>query len=362
LEPFPFRPDPPRPRRAAGPPPPSPSKFVKGEFRESDYESDYDGRIPPVWRPYDSDTETDRSYRRVRPVLTPVHPRPHVRTPTPPTEFDNPPQFTTPPRPKFEPIEKPLAAVKLDEILQPAMKATPVLRPKPIQGKPIETFLVKSVPKESTARIELQPGSPPEIGFAPPHRPAVHETSKSMSFAEATETSRRVVSMQKTTRVYQFGEKESKKSQDIILEPLPFTPDPPVQKKKRAICPPPPKPSKFVPGEFRESDYESEVESTRIKAKWAPSDSETDEPHYRKVRAPTVKRCSSVPLQSPVPTPDFSSPYMPPPSDTQMYSSMTSYELQEQRRLQRVEEMRRRFEDKSESESFEKKVSLTSIK
>lgn len=26
---------------------PSPSKFLKGDFRESDYESDYDGRTPP---------------------------------------------------------------------------------------------------------------------------------------------------------------------------------------------------------------------------------------------------------------------------------------------------------------------------
>jgi len=26
---------------------PSPSKFVKADFRESDYESDYDGRTPP---------------------------------------------------------------------------------------------------------------------------------------------------------------------------------------------------------------------------------------------------------------------------------------------------------------------------
>ncbi|XP_050486212.1 titin isoform X4 [Bombus huntii] len=50
------------------PPSPSPSKFVKSEFRESDYESDYDGRIPPLWKPrgYESD---DQTFRPVKPSL-----------------------------------------------------------------------------------------------------------------------------------------------------------------------------------------------------------------------------------------------------------------------------------------------------
>nr|XP_012144065.1 PREDICTED: muscle M-line assembly protein unc-89 isoform X8 [Megachile rotundata] len=51
------------------PPSLSPSRFVKGEFRESDYESDYDGRIPPLWKPrgYESD---DQTFRPVKPNLT----------------------------------------------------------------------------------------------------------------------------------------------------------------------------------------------------------------------------------------------------------------------------------------------------
>ncbi|XP_076384943.1 uncharacterized protein LOC117223969 isoform X3 [Megalopta genalis] len=50
------------------PPSPSPSKFVKSEYRESDYESDYDGRIPTLWKPrgYESD---DQSFRPVKPSL-----------------------------------------------------------------------------------------------------------------------------------------------------------------------------------------------------------------------------------------------------------------------------------------------------
>lgn len=50
------------------PPCASPSKFAKGEFRESDYESDYDGRIPPLWKPrsYESD---DQTFRSVKPTF-----------------------------------------------------------------------------------------------------------------------------------------------------------------------------------------------------------------------------------------------------------------------------------------------------
>lgn len=52
----------------------SPLKFTKGEFRESDYESDYDCRIQPIWRPCDSESE-EPVYKPVRPNFkTPVKP------------------------------------------------------------------------------------------------------------------------------------------------------------------------------------------------------------------------------------------------------------------------------------------------
>ena len=366
-----------RPKRAAGPLPRSPSKFVKGEFRESDYESDYDGRIPAVWTPHESDAE--RTYRPVRPVLAATatgtgagahlagHGRAGGRTPTPPTEFDNPPHFGGPPRPKFEPIEK-LAAVKLDGALSPglgpglaaAKKVQPVLKPKAIQARPperIETLV-------ATPARRMQPGPPPQIMFSSPHVPdTMHETSQSMRFAEATETSRRVVSMQQTTRVIKFNEKESKaKVKEPALEPFPFRPEP-EHGRRAGTTPPPPKPSKFVPGEFKESDYESELEAVRFKPKWAPNESDADEPHYRKVRPPPpVKRCSSVPAHSPTSTPDFSQPPYAPavqprpqprpqPQPQPAYTATTSlsaHEYQaEQKRLQRVEEMKRRFEEKT---------------
>lgn len=282
LEPFPFKPEPSRQKRAKVPPPPSPSKFVKGEFRESDYESDYEGRIPPIWRVGDSDSEP--AYRPVRPNLTPSGRLSQTsgKTPTPPSEFDKPPQILGPPRPKFEPIEKP----------KPTIKSVPkpvVFKPKPISAKsePPITDVIVATPAIREKPIILEPGVPPEIGYAPgpqktqyyssttsaPYHNAVQtETSNIMHFNESNEHCHRTVSLQQTTKVIKFGD----------------------QSEKTKI-PVPPKPKKFIPGEFRESDYESEVEGTRIRPKWAPSGSDTEEPRYRKVRAPAILRSSSVP-------------------------------------------------------------------
>ncbi|XP_066996542.2 titin isoform X1 [Anabrus simplex] len=386
LEPFPFQPDPARPvsKRIVGPPPPSPSKFIKGDFRESDYESDYEVRIPPRWRPpVDSDAE-EPSYRPVRPVLTPsghnIQSRSSgdVRTPTPPTEFDNPPTFGGPPRPKFEPIEKPLATVKLEEILKPVDKPQKVFKPKPVTPRtvPAMDVIVATPAIKEIDTIILQPGSPPEIAFAPPPKATeIHskisvkpyqnatqiETSKVMNFSESTEHSHRTVNVQQTTRVIKFGEKDRKEpGNDTKLEPFPFKPEPERPKKKSG--PPPTTPKKFVPGEFRESDYESDYESMRIKPKWTPGNSDTDEPQYRKVRAPQITRSSSVPAKPSVqvPTPmefDTQSSTLASSVSTTMTATTattaTTVETMsieaEQKRLNRVEEMRKRFGETTKS-------------
>lgn len=51
------------------PPAPSPSRFARGEFRESDYESDYEGRIPPLWKPRGGSDVEDYSFKPVKPNL-----------------------------------------------------------------------------------------------------------------------------------------------------------------------------------------------------------------------------------------------------------------------------------------------------
>ncbi|KAF2360883.1 Immunoglobulin I-set [Trinorchestia longiramus] len=47
LEEFPFVVEPPRERKPRGPPPSTPKKFVRGEFRESDYDSEIDDKVRP---------------------------------------------------------------------------------------------------------------------------------------------------------------------------------------------------------------------------------------------------------------------------------------------------------------------------
>lgn len=375
LEPFPFKAEPSQPRvkHIIGPPPPSPSKFVKGEFHESDYESDYDSRIPAKWRPYDSDAD-EPSYKPVKPVLTPSGRRipsqasTEARTPTPPTEFDNPPQFGGPPRPKFEPIEKPSTPVKLEvrtpSKTQKIMKPTPVI---PKSPSPVE--LIVATPAIKEPEVILQPGTPPELSYAPPpprvgpyQNATQMETSKVMKFAESTQHSHRVVSVQQTTRVIKFGDKEKKVAPEPKLEPFPFKPE--LEHQRQRSGPPPTTPKKFIPGEFRESDYESDYEGARIKPRWTPGNSDTDEPQYRKVRPPPVARSTSVPAKPPdsVPTPmefDTEPVVLPSPVKMSEQPKAKSVELEsEQKRLKHVEEMRKRFSE-STSSSLQKRMTAT---
>lgn len=125
----------------------SPLKFVKGEFRESDYESDYECRIQPIWRPNDSESE--------EPVYKPV--RPGFRTP----------------------------GKQQVNVVQRHAPAQP--RPQTISGP---TMTV-------AAPFDLKPGSPPQIGFAP--SPDAH---RSVSFVESEKTTD---SMQRTTHFLSSG-------------------------------------------------------------------------------------------------------------------------------------------------------------
>ena len=125
LEPFPFRPDPPRPERKKSQTPTlrKPGKFVQGQFAESDYESDLESvKIAPRWAPPGSDTESEASgYKKVRPRLIGEQKKKQSKqkSPSPPSKFDkNPPQFDGPPRPEFKKASPPPVAVEPDLISQ----------------------------------------------------------------------------------------------------------------------------------------------------------------------------------------------------------------------------------------------------
>jgi len=284
LEPFPFKPEPLRSKPSKVPPPPSPSKFIKGEFRESEYESD-DSRIRVKWLPHNG-TE-DLHYKPVRPTLTPTHGGRNTlgRTPTPPTEFDRPPTIEGPPRPKFQPIER------QKDVNVPH---TQVVRPKPIQAKPIYT---QSRSHDERMHREYYSSEPQTktyytaIAGNPIHNAIATETSKHMHMKESSEKSQRIVNVTHTHRVIALDDK--RQSQHEKLEPFPYS-APPVSMKTRQRVPPPPTPTRFIPGEFRDSDYESEFDSARIRPVWTPTQNEND-PRYRPVRAPQGGRATSVP-------------------------------------------------------------------
>lgn len=146
----------------------------------------------------------------------------------------------------------------------------------------------------------LLPGSPPEIAYAPPqptyyearsgipfHNAIGTETKKTVRMDESTENSRRIVTVEQTNRVIKFGDQRPTSD---------FRTFETADKQKSTFRVPTPK--KFVQGQFRESDYESDID-TRIKPKWAPADSDTEEPRYRKVQPPMLKspRSSSAPVR-----------------------------------------------------------------
>lgn len=269
------------------PPPPSPSKFVKGEFRESDYESDYDRKIVPIWRPNDSDSEPI-SYKPIRPVLSTPTSRPASQisegfSPMPPTVFDQPPKFDGPPRPKFQPIEKP-------RITTPTQKpaAQHLFKPTPV------------TPKAIPQQHPMRPQQPAQFStqfytaVAGPPQHIASETRNQIQMRESTESSNRVVNMTQTKRIIQF--EANQQNFEERRASFPYTVSEPTPSRQFNRVAPPATPTKFVPAEFQDSEYVSVVDSTRIRPLWTPnqSDSEQD-PQYRPVNAPQINRSASVP-------------------------------------------------------------------
>lgn len=114
--------------------------------------------------------------------------------------------------------------------------------------------------------IVFEPGSPPEIGYIPSY-----VTKEKTILDHTTKIEKRI------------EEPLVRSSKDVHITPSPV-PD------KKPIKFSAPVPSKFIKGSFsHESDYESDFDS-RPKAKWRPYESDSEEPHYRKVKAPVPKQ------------------------------------------------------------------------
>lgn len=151
--------------------------------------------------------------------------------------------------------------------------------------EPVIKSLATSHLTETGIDSILEPGSPPEIGYIPP------------PFVEAP-----------------LEHKIEKKEEPPVLPPV-------LPPKDARVTPPPipakkpvklstPAPSKFAKGSYsHESDYESDFEG-RPKAKWRPYESDNEEPHYRRVKAPVSKEPTRPRSTEPEPLPPskFESP------------------------------------------------------
>ena len=317
LEPFPFEVKPDKPQRAKVPPPPKPRKFIKGDFTESDYDSDFDMKLRPKWHPDDEGGVVDPNYSSVKPTLKYKEKAPRDRTPTPPTQFDNPPTFDGPPRPK---VEFPESESEYER--PPSPVVTEKIKPRKIKLSKLQPSVISPIMREASPKEklpELKPEPVAEEGYIPPPAPSQYtsnavgvESTKITTISDTNEHHKRFITEQHTTRIFKlsdvkpvFAEQKAKEptvakstssaSQEqecFPPEDLPFTPIPRKPRKEKPT-PPPLKPRKFLKGEFHESDYESDADS-RIKPKWQPPDSDADEPTYNKVRAPrSIDRSTS---------------------------------------------------------------------
>lgn len=181
--------------------------------------------------------------------------------------------------------------------------------------KPVLVRTTPEIPKPTPVRQKsvLLPGTPPEMAYAPPrpqtyyegrtgvpfHNAVGTEMKKTVRMDESTENTRRIVTVEQTSRVIKFGETQSSSSQEQSQQQQQqFFPHEQQQQQQRQRQMPKftvPKPKKFVQGQFRESDYESDADVGRIRPKWAPADSDTEDPRYRKVQPPRFVRSSSLP-------------------------------------------------------------------
>lgn len=163
LEPFPFTAEPEKPKPLRVAPPPTPSKFVKGKFTDSDYESDFEAvRFPAKWKPSTSDTESP-TYRRVAaPKLTATtRSRSTESEPLPPSKFERPPEFEGPPRPviSFEDSQ----ALRREASQQTKKQVKHYTK-------------THETRKEVPPPVQLKPGSPPI--FVQPERKTKPESPK----------------------------------------------------------------------------------------------------------------------------------------------------------------------------------------
>lgn len=219
---------------------------------------------------------------------TPINFTSQFRSPAPP--------IVDSPKPKFEPIQK--HGSKHVENKQTVFKPTPVT---PAKASAFTSYTENASQQSNQSKSYYYASTEPQpnmhtyytaVSGQPVHNAIASETTNSVQMKETTENSHRVVNISNTQRIISLEPKM--RAQPEKLEPFPFSAASSSGVQMRQRVPPPPTPTKFIPGEFRDSDYDSELENSRINPIWTPGYGESGERHYRKVRPPS-SRSASVP-------------------------------------------------------------------
>ncbi|EAT43213.1 AAEL005317-PA, partial [Aedes aegypti] len=301
----------------------------------SDYESDFDKKITPVWQPTPTGP-TDVGYKPVHPVFNP--PKPHETGPA------------APPPSVFDPIDKiqPTPVQKPQQFIEKIEKPTPISYSQSTSTTQQKSSSFQSY-QQQTFQQQQQQQQPHHVSFPPVeptpalyytsvtgqpvHNTIATETSNTLHMKESTETSNRVVNMSQTQRVVNLESSSQFMGQ---------------------------KPGRFTPGEYRESDYESD--GSRIRPLWTPHPSDSDEPHYRSVR-PQFKqpRSASVPrsgehIQTPM---EFDTGPVLMPSKIEIASSLASTQ-QQSKTVESVEVLQTQTLDRKSSFTSSSKRLATS--
>lgn len=264
-------------------------------FKDTEFERSDSSRSHPIWRPaYDSDTDSAApQYRSIKPILTPTTGRSSAistgLSPISANEFERPQKFM-------------LSTEQLSSVTRDSQ----VVRPKAVAA---------CTASNQSKQYPIQSSHSPQFYTAvagPPYHNQKHLTethSSHLKMHESMECSQRSMTSSSTRVMFEDQQQHQHQHQhqhlqrntiDMPMEPqmsATFTASPTPSMTRQKLRPPP-TPTKFIPGEFRESDYDSEIESLKIRPVWTPNQfPESENAHYRHrhVSPPAPNRGASVP-------------------------------------------------------------------
>lgn len=187
-------------------------------------------------------------------------------------------------------IQKPHRFTSTVEQLNQMTQENQVVRPKPVSARPLGDSTqyytaTTAAPFTTSARAHAQPQQ--EIVCRRT------EVTEEMECSEQHYTN-----ISKNISMYDDRlESQRMLGRSVESLPRPMPHQPHQQYTQQAKVPPPPTPTKFVPGEFRDSDYDSGSDAFKIRPIWTPhhfDEENGDGLRFRHVAAPTSNRCASL--------------------------------------------------------------------